>query len=68
VLDALVQGVPVEAGAELGAVVAHEMRRSNALNSADPVHLGAQIVLLGVAEPIGIEAVLAAPNGGYLRS
>jgi hypothetical protein len=44
-----------------------KMRRSNALNSADPVHLGAQIVLLGVAEPIGIEAVLAAPNGGSAR-
>jgi hypothetical protein len=27
----------------------------------------AQIVLLGAAEPMGIEAVLAAPNGGYSR-
>jgi hypothetical protein len=30
----------------------------------DPVDLGAQSDLIGVPEPMSIEAVLAAPNGG----
>jgi hypothetical protein len=34
---------------------------------ADPVNLSAQSDLIGAPEPISIEAVLAAPNGGYLR-
>jgi hypothetical protein len=36
----------------------------NARYSADPVDLGAQSDLIGRAEPMSIEAVLAAPNGG----
>ena len=34
----------------------------------DPVDLGAQIDLIGAPEPMSIEAVLAVPNGGYLRT
>ena len=37
------------------------------LTSADPLDLGAQGDLIGTAEPINIEAVLAAPNGGGAR-
>jgi hypothetical protein len=34
---------------------------------ADPVNLSAQSDPLGAPEPMSIVAVLAAPNGGYLR-
>ena len=37
---------------------------SDLLISADPVDLGAQSDLIGAPEPMSIEAVLAAPNGG----
>jgi hypothetical protein len=40
------------------------MRLGNVRYSADPVDLGAQSDLIGVLEPMSIEAVLAAPNGG----
>jgi hypothetical protein len=30
--------------------------------------MGAQIILIGAPEPMSIEAVLAAPNGGYARA
>jgi hypothetical protein len=33
----------------------------------DPVGLGAQSDLIGAPEPMSTEAVLAAPNGGYVR-
>jgi hypothetical protein len=35
------------------------------LSSAHPVDLGAQSNLIGAPERMSIEAVLAAPNGGY---
>jgi hypothetical protein len=34
------------------------------MRHADPVHLGAQSAQIGAPEPMSIEAVLAAPNGG----
>jgi hypothetical protein len=40
------------------------MHCRNLLFSADPVGLGAQSDLIGAPEPVPIEAVLAAPNGG----
>jgi len=43
-------------------------RRRVAPCSADLVDLGAQSDLIGVPEPTSIEAVLAAPNGGYVRA
>ena len=39
-------------------------RDHDALYSATPVDLGAQSDLIGAPEPMSIEAVLAAPNGG----
>jgi hypothetical protein len=36
-------------------------------SSATPADLGAQSDLIGAPEPMSIEAILAAPNGGYLR-
>jgi hypothetical protein len=33
----------------------------------DPVELGAQSDLIGAPEAMSIEAILAAPNGGYLE-
>lgn len=33
--------------------------------SSAPVDLGTQSDLIGTPEPMSIEAVLAAPNGGY---
>jgi hypothetical protein len=36
------------------------MHRSSALNSADPVDLGAQSDLIGAPEPMSIEAALTA--------
>jgi hypothetical protein len=44
------------------------MRARNALYSADPGDLGAQSDLIGAPEPMSIEAVLAAPNGGSRRA
>jgi hypothetical protein len=40
------------------------MRVNNALNSADPVDLGAQSDLIGAPKLVGTEAVLAAQIGG----
>ena len=40
------------------------MRSSSARYSADPDGLDAQSDLIGAPEPVSIEAVLAAPNGG----
>jgi hypothetical protein len=37
-------------------------------SSADPVDLGPRIDLIGALEPMSIEAVLAAPNGGSSRA
>jgi hypothetical protein len=44
----------------------HEPSEAN--TTADPVDLGVQSDLTGAPEPMSIEAVLAAPNGGYVRS
>jgi hypothetical protein len=39
----------------------------NTRYSADPVDFGAQSDLIGAPEPMSIDAVLTAPNGGTAR-
>jgi hypothetical protein len=44
------------------------MHAGSALTSANPVDLGAQSDLIGAPEPMSIDAALAAPLGGYVRT